>query len=67
MHEREAFGTQVCAVCGVLRVPAAVSRIREVKMLSALWGECHLEKGWHGSEDLLLIHTSKDGGLGGWP
>lgn len=54
-------------VCDMLHIPRAVSCICEVKTLSALRGECHLKEGWHGSEDLLWVHTSKASGLGGWP
>lgn len=51
----------------MLHIPGAVSCTREVKTLSALWGECHLKEGWRGSEDLLLVHIGKAGGKGGWP
>lgn len=54
-------------MCDVLPIPRAVFCIREVKMLCVCGeGWCHLKEDWPGSEDLLLAHTSKAGGLGGW-
>lgn len=53
-HEKRPWNkSEVCVVCDILHIPVTVPCMHRLKLLSALWGGCHLRGGWHGSEDLL--------------